>query len=423
MTEIDQPNKQRRSLPMIAALATGFLLRLAWAHHVRHQPLFGDGILYEYFARGVLDGHYPEEALNFRSMLPPGYPGFVALVWTVAGRGNDYALRVAQCILATAAIWLIARMASKMFNRRVGIATAWVLALYPFGIFYTATVMSEPLYMFLFALNLSLLFDLREQPNSARAVAVGVVAGLGALTRPQHLLFVAVSLAWLFFTSRTKEPRLRSRLAPLLIAALSCGAVVLPWTIRNYAHYHELVGISDNGTDVLWWGNNPLASRAYLANDPDEFDRITAQIWGAEGERVLRRNGRTLAQKKADVTAIVVAYVKQHPGEWLTVEAKKLVAFWRPWLGGHNSRAQSAVSMLTYGPLLLFGLPFLVWQARRRSPIAAESQLLVIVCLMNTAIAVVFVSLSRYRFPVIDPYLAVYACGAADAAVRRWRSR
>ncbi|MCU1280520.1 MAG: hypothetical protein JWM53_4066 [bacterium] len=420
MTEAnDAHTKLRRSLSVIAALSVGLLLRLAYAHHVRSQPLFGDGVLFEFFARGVLDGRYPEETVNFRSMLPPGYPAFLALVYSVAGRTNDYAVRVVQCILSMASIWVIARIAARLFNRRVGIATAWVLALYPFGIFYCSAVMSETLYMLLVALHLYWLFELRDRPSVARAVAPGVVAGLAVLTRPQYLLFVAISLVWLFFTRRNKEGRLRASLGPLAALALTCFAVVLPWTIRNYVHYHELVSVSDNGTDVLWWGNNPIASRMYLTNDPDEFDRLNEQIWGPEGERVLRRNGRTLAQKKADVTALVVAYVKEHPGEWLTVEGKKLIAFWRPWLGGRNSAAQSAVSLLTYGSLLLLGLPFLLWQSRRRSPIAAESQLFVIVCLMNTAIAVVFVSLSRYRFPVIDPYLAIYACAAADVAVQR----
>src|SRR5207248_7447057 len=70
----DERTTLRPSVSLIVALAVGLLLRLAYAHHVRHQPLFGDGVLFEFFARGLLDGRYPEETLNFRSMLAPGYP-------------------------------------------------------------------------------------------------------------------------------------------------------------------------------------------------------------------------------------------------------------------------------------------------------------------------------------------------------------
>src|SRR3982750_3227464 len=120
MTE-DRATRVRCALPIIAALVVGFVCRFGWAHHVRNQPLFGDGILFEYFARAILHGQYPAEALNSRSLLAPGYPAFVALVYSVTGSGNDYAVRVVQCFLSVASIWVLARMATKLFNARVGI--------------------------------------------------------------------------------------------------------------------------------------------------------------------------------------------------------------------------------------------------------------------------------------------------------------
>ena len=123
----------------------------------------------------------------------------------VAGRSNYNAVRLVQCLLGTAAIYLLARIAERLFNRRVALATAVVMAVYPFAIFYPATIMSETLFLFLVAANVLGLFELRDDPSLGKAALVGVVAGLAVLTRPQHLLFVAVPLVWLLLVRRQNK--------------------------------------------------------------------------------------------------------------------------------------------------------------------------------------------------------------------------
>lgn len=409
-------------LPLGIILVVALVVRLAYVYKMRGVPAYGDWSLYDQFARGLLAGRYPEELEHFWSMLPPGYPLFLAGLYALFGISCFDIVRIAQALLSAGTVWVLFLLGRRLYDRRVGLLAAAVFALYPYAVFYPATIMSESLYLFLVALNLHALLWLRERPTQARAWATGLIAGAAVLTRPQHLLFVGLAALWLLVYPR-RAAQARRPLLAVGIFLTGCGLAVLPWTARNVAHYGEFLLVSDNGPDVFWWGNNPIAARMYATRDVAEFNRLNAEMWGPEGERVLRRRGRTLAEKKADLFAEVKSYVRQHPGEWLRLEAHKLIVFWRPWLGGANTRRDSLASLASYGPLLVFGLAYALWECRRRSPRRAEAHLLVGLFAVHTIVVLGFCALSRYRFPVVDPYLALFASAAWVALWDRWRLR
>jgi hypothetical protein len=72
-------------------------------------------------------------------------------------------------------------------------------------------------------------------------VLSGGLAGLGVLTRENYLVLL-LPLCLLVWTARPRWS-LRALAAPALLVAVAVG-VVAPWTVRNYAKFHEVIPVS-----------------------------------------------------------------------------------------------------------------------------------------------------------------------------------
>ena len=138
----------------------------------------------------------------------PGYPAFLAAIFSVAGNSSR-AVMLAQAMMDLATCFLVAliaaRLAPESSRRRVALAGLWLAALCPFTANYTAVVLTETLVTFLTALAILVLIE-AETRDAANAppfgkcalspwFLAGVVAGFGALVRPETpLLLLAMGL-------------------------------------------------------------------------------------------------------------------------------------------------------------------------------------------------------------------------------------
>src|ERR1700683_755127 len=90
----------------------------------------------------------------------PGYPAFLAAIFSVAGQSSR-AVMFVQAFLDLATCFVIAliaaRLAPEIFRRRIALAGLWLAALCPFTANYTAVLLTETLVIFLTALPLLLL--------------------------------------------------------------------------------------------------------------------------------------------------------------------------------------------------------------------------------------------------------------------------
>jgi len=88
----------------------------------------------------------------------PGYPAFLAAIFSVAGNSSRAAM-LTQAIVDLATCFVVAliaaRLAPEMSRRRVALAGLWLAALCPFTANYTAVVLTETLVTFLTALAMT----------------------------------------------------------------------------------------------------------------------------------------------------------------------------------------------------------------------------------------------------------------------------
>lgn len=111
-----------------------------------------DGRVYSQIARNILEQHvYSIE--NQAPYTPtlirlPGYPLFVAAIYSVFGHGNNTAVRVAQAVIDTGTCLLIALVAFVWTinigrKHRAALIALGLAAVCPFTAIYVATILTE----------------------------------------------------------------------------------------------------------------------------------------------------------------------------------------------------------------------------------------------------------------------------------------
>jgi hypothetical protein len=219
-----------------------------------------DGPFYKNLAGNVLEHH----AYSAREQPPykptfvrmPGYPLFLAGVYALCGRGNDWAVRVAQTFVHTGTVALLALLAwlwEPWRERRPGSAAAafGLAAICPFTVIYAGCILTETLTMFLLVAMVvcaTLAWRRRGAARGAWWTLAGLLGGLGVLQRPDFGLFaVALGLTLLIGAAVRAGRQERGGGWPILQNALGCGAVfsagfavaVSPWVVRNALVFHR----------------------------------------------------------------------------------------------------------------------------------------------------------------------------------------
>ncbi len=182
----------------------------------------------------------------------PGYPAFLAAIFSVAGNSSR-AVMLAQAVVDLATCFVVAliaaRLARESSRHRVALAALWLAALCPFTANYTAVVLTETLVTFLTALAILLLIE-AETRNSANASFFGsgalspwflggVVAGFGALVRAETpLLLLAMGLVLI---AKWWRPVNWVKLARAgLLMGVGLLLPLAPWAARNWRTLHEV---------------------------------------------------------------------------------------------------------------------------------------------------------------------------------------
>lgn len=367
---------------LIAALS----LRVVWAlasHQFwgyRSDGAYDDGVYLDMarviIGRGTLDATHP-----------PGYPLFLALFMSVGEWGISLA-RWAQMLLSAAAAPLTYRLLLTLKPSRPAAVIAGVfVAVNPMLIFFSARMMSEIFFVFLFlAFLLSWLRAWRWGSLPLAALA-GFFGGAATLTRGVILPFGgALALAALW---RRRE---QARWAPLVVVCGLCwAATVAPWTVRNWLAYHHFVPVSIQG------GWNFYEAQTV---DPDEIRFKRSEEMTAEASRL----GLTdRFEIDAYFGAKAKAWVRGNPGAFLRLCAIKVFRFWRPAPEPpHGALSRVAAGALT---LALFAAGLL--GLRATVPLRGAGFLFAWMVFL-TVMHSMFVSTLRYRLP-LEPVLAVLA--------------
>jgi 4-amino-4-deoxy-L-arabinose transferase-like glycosyltransferase len=361
---------------------------------------FPDSRQYIKIAHNIRAGDGPGLNESAVAARPPGYPYFLAAIFSVFGSSSDapplLAVRLAQALLGGLLCLVIYLTGKKLYSHAVGLVAAALVALDPFLTYFSGLVLSEAL--FALVLAAAMLSLLHAQDGNVRwAAAAGALLGAAAMVRASTLLMIPpVAAAWMLL--RWKKPRsIQQGAAVLLLAA----AVMSPWAWRNYKLTGSPVFTTLSAGASLYEATYPGADGG-PAIDKIKWPEETESMGEAEKDAYLRRRA--------------LEFIRQDPLRILSLAFVKLRRFWSifPNFSEYRRPVVMAVSALYMVPMLVCIAAGIII---RRKTLGAAAILLV-PAIYFTGLHMVFVGSIRYRAPVM-PLLAVFAGAAVVAFARR----
>ncbi len=244
-------------------LLVAFSFRFCVARYLANDTP-GDGKVYEQMARNLLEQHvysHDTEPPYSPSLIRlPGYPLFLAGIYSIFGHGNNTAVRVTQALLDTLTCSLVGWLAylwepEATRKRRASLAALALAALCPFTVIYVGTILTET-WASLLAIGLCLAATFAIKSDSKKQLLwrwalVGLIGGVSVFFRPDSGLFMAavgITLVITEWLRPHREPVLKYRLSRVAAAGsvLSIAFVLLlvPWTVRNWRTFHLIQPLS-----------------------------------------------------------------------------------------------------------------------------------------------------------------------------------
>jgi 4-amino-4-deoxy-L-arabinose transferase-like glycosyltransferase len=428
---------KRTRLILGAILALAILLRLAAALYlgdvVKELPGTADQLSYHNLALRLLAGHGFSFGEPWWPVTAAGAPTahwsylytfFTALVYLLFGP-HPLAARLIQAVLVGLlqpylAYWL----GKRVFSVTVGLFAAALTAIYPYFIYYAATLMTEPFYITAILATLSFAILLREalQTGSGRmnrpillySLALGLSLSATILLRQLFLLFIPVIFFWIWMANGW---RISWRL--VFSAVISAGLViltVLPFTLYNYQRFERFVLLNTNAGFAFFWGNHPIYGTHFIPILPAGMGSYLDLI----PEDLRRLDEAALDQA---LLAEAVKFIRQDPGRYALLSLSRIPAFFMFWPSRDSDLISNIARAGGFGlllPFILYGLArsFIPKPPVQRFSLRLTSNLLLLFILFYTAIHLLSWALVRYRLPV-DAVLMLYA-GLAFTDLSSW---
>lgn len=340
---------------------------------------------------------------------PPGWPGMLAMIFNFSGPSVLAAQIFNLFLCATASAWLTYDIGRRVFRSELtGRFALLLFAVYPNNAAYVALIMTEVFFTFLLLLGCWLLFFFR---NSWALIAAGIVFGLSMLVKAQALVIVLLLLGYQWLRDQANRRGILNHATLVTAVAL---LIIVPWTVRNYLVFGEIVVVSTNGGLTLLTGNNPSAQGDYTQDDPlvnSIYRDIQNQV---EVDREAKRRA--------------LAWIRENPIQFVKLVPLKI---WRLWAPDGESEWAFQAGYIRYSEfvfffrlvrycnqayyvLLIIGFLvagyYLVCGSYRALPPPTYWWIApYIIAAFLTAIAVIFSGQSRFHYPVM-PFVMM-TCG------------
>jgi 4-amino-4-deoxy-L-arabinose transferase-like glycosyltransferase len=251
-----------------------------------HLPIgLDDMFQYDMLARSIVQGDgyrwYAEEELSLiKQFLPmevpsdydergvltsfraPGYPAFLALVYTFFGTGENrfFAARLVQAILLASLAPLTWAIAHRLkYGEKTSRWAAGIIAFFPTLIIYPLALASENLFFVLLSLSLWLLLRADQGGKWLDYLLVGITLGGAALTRSIISGLLPVIILWLFIRKPNKKNLIRN------VGVMLAGFIVMtvPWAVRNTLLHQQPTWVETSLGYNLYLGYHPESSGTF----------------------------------------------------------------------------------------------------------------------------------------------------------------
>ena len=202
----------------------------------------GDSAYYYYTSNLIAQGQGYTEPFRLMfynqhdptALHPPLWSAVLAVLSLFTGPGSGVGQlggsalalhRILGCAVGAFVVVLVGLLGRRIGGTRVGLVAAGLAALYPRFLILDASLTDETLFAAVVGVLLLMAYRFVDRPTRGRAVGLGVLVGLAALTHEEGLLFLPallIPLAW-----RVGRP---ARWPMMGMAVLGTLIVIVPWS-------------------------------------------------------------------------------------------------------------------------------------------------------------------------------------------------
>ncbi len=258
-------------LGLVVLIAVG--VRIAWVAYLNIDPndgRLGDSVFLHNAAHLLANGDGYMNIYNGKltAHMPPAFPATLAVVYKLFGWHVVLAkvLNVAFAAVTVVLVYLIGRC---VFDRRVAVIGALVLALFPGQIYVSTLVYAETMFamFFMLVLLLALVWTIqRPEARSWQVLLIGILVGVSALVRVEGVVLILALMALWLFTVRPWRRVARYGALALIGTVLA----LTPWTVRNAIQFHEFIPLRANAGGAIARALDPEVTGIGGVNNDEE---------------------------------------------------------------------------------------------------------------------------------------------------------
>lgn len=376
-----------------------FILTLAYSLYHQIAPRV-DARAYDTIAVNLTEGFGFREDRNADykfdysiARAGPAYEFFLAGIYQIFGH-HYTAVWVIQALLHALSAWLIWQCAKLIWGdagEKIGLIAAILFGFHPDLIEISAMLLTETLYLFFVVLTIwAFLKAYYERESLVWGALLGGITGLAILTRPPLILFVPV---FLFFYVYHKQYK------PLTACTLSLIIVLIPWTVRNYLIYHEVILTTLIGSYNIWFGNTLSSTGGQMTTGGGQIEAYTAihGFFGFKQKAMQEFIGFVMSYPFVFIKLCIIRFIRYF-------SLIRPMGFWF-YQTGVQQMVFIASSIVWIAGLFLAGFSGIVHALRERRTLFYY---LVILTLTSPLVLIPTVVQSRYRFQIY-PFLALFA--------------
>ena len=404
---------------LLLILTFFFLLRIIYAYFTGYQeiPAQGDVVTYDEYALAILNKAdwltNPDFPGHYR---PPVYPMFLAIIYSIFGVENLFAIYFFQAIISTLTVYYIFKLSSSIFDEKKSFLSLFWAGFYIFYLWYARMIMRETLIIFLIIFSfyhLWIFLKNKEKKHYLKSINLWkfmIAFTILLHTDPRYLFYIPfISILFVIYKKNIWIGiKQYSGVLGILILLL------VPWSIRNYIAYDGFVLINTRTIDAR---QENISIRLEILSG-SEVTQLINKNYPTDEERALIKKGKNPNNRSRDEIDIIKKDVYA-PSTFIGKRLYRLKEMWIPfrfwsdyeifpsaYFKGPWSLKHNIVSISFYGTLIPFVFYALFCLTGERNK---GILFLIFPIFIQALLHFLMYGIERYRLH-IDSFIIILAC-------------
>jgi 4-amino-4-deoxy-L-arabinose transferase-like glycosyltransferase len=302
-------------LIIIAGLALRIILYFIFQpYNHLGELLKSDAEGYHKLALQLLNyGNFQIPGSDLDTFRTPGYPIFIYSIYSIFGV-KPYMVLFIQIFLNLASVYFLYLIGENLFNRSIGVISAFLLSIELDHIYFTYSFLTDTLFVFLFLLACLIFIWFFKRNKISYLIVSSFLLGISTFVRPITILFPFVLIFIMIISAiKSKKYTFKETVQHGILIIVIFSLTLSPWIIRNYKVYGYLKLSSFSGYNLLNY------NAAYTIKK--SVSRSIEMIRAEQDSMVIKKGDPeklTNPFYKSEVqTDIALDYVKKHKISYL----------------------------------------------------------------------------------------------------------